>query len=184
MHVCDLFDHILHSAWINLDQRWPAVDRWPRRITHCPCAEMLLIGAVEYNLQASKWKSTIFFQICHQNSADLCVPYAWLLRDTKCFMEILSIKQWLMWRIASKKANGGWDCILFAVASFILEWVKTERYGNGLGQWEKALLFNAFSHWPSQFTEWSLQSSSNIFHVILENNTMTHGLFEDTAYYT
>ena len=34
-----------------------------------------------------KGKNASFSQIYHQNPAHLCVPYVWLLRDTKCFLE-------------------------------------------------------------------------------------------------
>ena len=32
-----------------------------------------------------------------------------------------------------------------------------DHSGYGLSQWEKALLCNAFSHWPSPYSDWSLK---------------------------
>ena len=36
-------------------------------------------------------KNASFCQIYYQNLADLCVPYVWLLRDTKSFLKTLSV---------------------------------------------------------------------------------------------
>ena len=57
-------------------------------------------------------KNTSFSQIYHQNPTHLCVPYVWLLRDQSVSLKTLSIKKWRMWRIASKKMNGGRDICL------------------------------------------------------------------------
>ena len=38
-----------------------------------------------------------------------------------------------------------------------------DHSGYGLGQWEEALLCNAFSHWPSPYPEWSLYWPATVF---------------------
>ena len=53
--------------------------------------------------------------------AHLCVPYVWVLRDTKRFFENFVNQKWRMWRIASKKTIGGRDfCLeIVSVGAFV-----------------------------------------------------------------
>ena len=75
----------------------------------CLCG---VVHGPKCNVKDIQRKNTGFSQIYHQNPAHLCVPYVWLLRDTKCFLENFINKKWRMWRIASKTTNGGRDICL------------------------------------------------------------------------
>ena len=74
-----------------------------------------------------------FSQIYYQNPAHLCVPYVWLLRDTKCFLENIVNQKWRMWRIASKKTNGGRDfCLeIDAMVALCVRMLSDYFYGCG-----------------------------------------------------
>ena len=97
------------SASIYLCQHKPVDDLWSSRITHSPRWKMLCTSAVEYNSQTFQKESTSSYRIYKQNPAYLCVSYVWFLRHTGCFFGTFVNQKLRMWRIASKKTNGGWD---------------------------------------------------------------------------
>ena len=147
-----------------------------------PGRKMLLTGAVEYNLQASKRKkNTSFCQICHQNPADLCVSYAWLLRDTKCFMKILSIKNGVCDESPRNRQTVAEIAYYLQLLHLYLSELKQKGMGMGSAKERRRcyLMPSLIGRAHPQNDPWRrVHSSSNIFHVILEKNAMAHGLFE------
>ena len=47
--------------------------------------------------------------------------------------------------------------------------INRDHSGHGLSQWEEVLLFNAFSHWPCPYAEWSLHFQLSCSVVMAEN---------------
>ena len=58
---------------------------------------------------------------------------------------------------------------------FVLLLAIRDHYGYGLGQWEKALHNNAFSHWLSPCPEWSLGHHPLFHFLTVQQMTLTQG---------
>ena len=109
----------------------------------------LLLTNIRHSWLKSKRKNTSVFHIIPELSHDIGN------QNVSCIYSYSAVAEQgpSQWELSHMSALIGWD-----FAQLQMENRPWFRYHSwyGLSQWEKALLCNASSHWPSPCPEWSL----------------------------
>ena len=152
----------------------------PAELPIVPGRKMLLTGAVEYNLQASKGKRHQFLSDLSSKSSRFMCSLRMIIKRYKVFCENFINKNGVCDESPRKRQTVAEIAYYLQLLHLYLSELKQNGMGMGSANEIRRcyLMPSLIGRAHPQNDPWRrMHSSTNLFHVTLEKNAMTHGLF-------